>query len=317
MALIDRPGAQALMPEDVTREILGNVADQSIVMRAARRLPNMTRAQRRMPVWATLPQAYFVNGDTGRKQTSSVSWDNVYINAEEIAVIVPIPEAVLDDADYDIWGEARPAIEQAIGAKFDNAVIFGADAPASWPECIVEQCDAKGHAVELGEVGDDLYDDLLAENGVLNLIEEDGFMPTGHIAALKMKAKMRGLRDADGQPIFKSTGDQSSGYSYTLDGEPLFFPRNGVMDPARALLISGEWSQCVYAIRQDITYKVLTEATLTDGAGNITYALAEQDMVALRVVFRAGWALPNPINLVNTDEDTRFPFAYLEPVSAS
>lgn len=38
-------------------------------------------------------------------------------------------------------------------------------------------------------------------------------------------------------------------------------------------------------------------------------------MVALRVVFRAGWALPNPVNRVNTNEDTRYPFAVLKPSS--
>ena len=40
-------------------------------------------------------------------------------------------------------------------------------------------------------------------------------------------------------------------------------------------------------------------------------------MTALRVVFRMGWALPNPINLVNEDAATRYPFAILQPASAS
>lgn len=311
-----RTGAQALMPEDVASEILGTVAEQSVVMSLARRLPNMSRKQRRLPVWATLPHAYFVNGDTGRKQTTNMSWDNVYINAEEIAVIVPIPEAVLDDTDYDIWAEARPAIVSAIGAKVDQAILYGIDAPALWPECIVEGAEAAGHEVTLGEVGD-LYSDLLGENGVLNKLEEDGFMATGHVAALNMRAKLRDLRDLEERPIFV-TGLMKDGKStYALDGEELLFPRNGAIDPSRSLLISGDWSQLVYAIRQDITYKVLTEAVIDDGAGNIVFNLAQQDMVALRVVFRMGWALPNPINLVNTSAATRYPFAFLEPVAAS
>ncbi len=315
---ISRTGAQALMPEDVAGEILGDVANESIVMKYARQLPRMSRKQRRLPVWSTLPVAYFVNGDTGRKQTTNVSWDNVFVNAEELAVIVPIPEAVLDDADYDIFAEAKPLIVSAIGKAFDQAVLYGINAPALWPECIVEGAEAAGHEITLGEVGD-LYDDLLAEGGVLNKVEEDGFMVTGHIATLGMKAKMRGLRDEDGQPIFRSGKDAADGTrgTYTLDGEPIEFPRNGALDPSRSLLISGDWSQLVYAIRQDITYKVLTEAVIDDGAGNIVFNLAQQDMVALRVVMRAGWALPNPVNQVNSNNATRYPFAFLEPVAAS
>lgn len=311
---ISRTSANALMPEDVSAEILGNIEGTSVVMSMARRLPNMSRKQRRIPVIGSVPVAYFVNGDTGRKQTTSVSWDNVYINAEELAVIVPIPEAVLDDSEYDIWGQIRPGIETAIGKAIDQAVLYGIDAPAAWPECIVEGAEAAGHEITLGEVGD-LYDDLLSEGGVLSKVEEDGYLVTGHVAAFGMKAKLRSLRDTQDRPLFLS--GMTGKAEYTLDGEALSFPRNGAVIPSRSLLISGDWDQLVYSIRQDITYKLLDQAVIDDGAGNIVFNLAQQDMVAMRVVIRLGWALPNPINLVNTDAATRYPFAFLEPVAAS
>jgi hypothetical protein len=64
-------------------------------------------------------------------------------------------------------------------------------------------------------------------------------------------------------------------------------------------------------MRQDITYKVLDQAVIQDGAGNIVYNLAQQDMVALRAVMRLGFALPNPINAIETTAASRFPFAVL------
>lgn len=320
--MVQREDSQALMPEDVASEILGKIAEESVVMNLATRLPNMTRKQRRLPVWQSLPQAYFVDGDTGLKQTTKSAWSNVYLNAEELAVIVVIPDAVADDADYDLWEQMKPGIVSAIGKKVDQAVLYGIDAPALWPEALKIGAEAAGHVVTVGDVGD-LYDDLMGEGGVLSLVEEDGFMPNGHVAALRMRAKLRGLREKDvdgeatGSPIFTSARMAEGKTTYALDGEELLFPRNGAIDPDRSLLVSGDWTQLVYAIRQDITYKLITEGVITDEENNIVVNLAQQDASALRVVFRLGWALPNPINLVNEDEGTRYPFAIYEPANGS
>jgi len=308
-----RTDAEALIPEQVAREIIQGVPQYSAVMQLATRLPNMTAKQKRMPVLNSLPMAYFVNGDTGRKHTTKVDWKNKYLEAEEIAVIVPIPEAVLDDAEYDIWGQIRPRIEAAFGEVFDAAVLYGTNKPSTWPDGIVTQAEAKGKVVTLG-TGNDLYDDIMGEGGVIDLVERSGFMVNGHVAAVSMRAKLRGLRDADGQPIFKAT--MQEGTRYQLDGERMIFPLNGSIDPTKSLMISGDWSQLVYAIRQDITYKMLTEAVIQDPVtGEIVYNLAQQDMVALRCVMRLAWQIPNPVNQLDRDENTRFMFAVLKPAA--
>ena len=307
---IDRSDAAALIPEEVSREIMQGVAETSACLRLFRRLPDMSRKQQRMPVLSALPSAYFVNGDTGLKQTTEQAWDNKYLTAEEIACIVPIPEAVLADADYDIWSEVRPRIVEAFGIVIDAAILFGTNKPASWPNSIYDAASAAGHLVALG-TGTDIYDDILGENGVISLIEADGFRVTGHIAAATMKAKLRGLRDANGQPIFvRSMGEATR---YELDGEPMEFPANGAFDASKALMISGDFSQAVYAIRQEITYKVLTEAVIQDNTGKIVYNLAQQDMVALRAVMRLAWQVPNPVNRMQPTADSRYPFAVLTP----
>lgn len=106
--ITDRTDTDALIPEQVSRDIIQGVTEGSAVLSMGRKLPNMTSNRMVMPVLDMLPVAYFVNGDTGTKQTTKMAWDKKKIYAEEIAVIVPIPEAVVDDADYDIWGEVKP-----------------------------------------------------------------------------------------------------------------------------------------------------------------------------------------------------------------
>lgn len=326
--IIDRSGAQALMPEEVSREILQGMVQQSSIMQLATRAPNMSRKQRRLPVLSVLPEAYFVNGDTGLKNTSKQNWANKYLDAEELAVIVPIPEAVLDDADYDIWAEVRPRVEEAIGKVFDEAVLFGTNAPSAWPDDILTAAAAASHTVDLStvETTGDAYDAIMGVGGTIALVEEDGFAVTGHVSALSMRAKLRGLREktwdgstglaAVGVPLFHRSSDRQDmqgAARYELDGEPIYFPRNGSMDASKALMFTGDWSQLVWAVRQDVTYKILTEAVIQDSGGNIVYNLAQQDMVALRAVFRVAWQVPNPINRVNENAGTRYPFSALIP----
>jgi HK97 family phage major capsid protein len=310
-SLTNRTDTGSLMPEEFSREIIQTVPERSAVLQMARRLPNMTRAQSRIPVLSVLPTAYFVQGDTGLKQTTETAWRNVYINAEELAVIVPIPENVIADVDYDIWGEIRPLIVEALGGAIDAAMLYGTNKPASWPDGITVGANAAGNEVVLGAGGGDLFDDIMGEGGVLGLVEADGYEVTGHIAAMSMKARLRGLRDTDGQPIFLRSMQDTT--RYELDGNPLMFPRNGSVNPAASLLVSGDWEQMVYSVRQDITWKVLDQAVIQDNNGVIIYNLPQQDMIALRCTMRLGWALPNPINRIQTVDANRYPFAVLKP----
>ena len=306
--IIDRSGAETLIEEQHSNEIIQGAVEQSAVLSMGRKLPNMTSKQYRMPVLDMLPLAYFVNGDTGMKQTTKMQWDKKIITAEEIAVIVPIPEAVLDDSNYDIWGEVRPRVVEAFGKVIDGAVIFDINKPSTWRDGIVTTATDAEAVVTLD---DDLYDSIMGENGVIAKVEESGYFVSGHMADISMRAKLRGLKDSTGNPIFKN--DMQGGTTYSLDGSPMTFPRNGAFDKSKALMISGDFSQLVYAIRQDITFKLLDQAVIQDPSTQaIVYNLAQNDMVALRAVMRLGWEIPNPINSLQTDESKRCPFAILK-----
>ena len=315
---ITRTDAGALIPEDAARDIIKETADSNWIFQLARRLPDMSRKQRRMPVANALATAYFVNGDTGLKQTTELDWTNKYVDAEEVAAIVPVPEAVLDDEDYDIWGEVKPALVAAFNKAIVQAVLYGTNIPATWTTNLgaaglVALATADSTVASIAAFTD-LYEAIMGESaagsadGLLMLLEAQGYAVTGHLAHMTMKGRLRNCRSVDGVPVF--TGSPVSGAPAELDGAPILFPVDGSLDSSQALDICGQWNQLVYGIRQDMTYKVLSEAVITDAGGNIIYNLAQMDMIAIRAVMRLGFALPNPITPMATGA-TRCPFSVL------
>lgn len=307
--IVNRTDLSGLIPEPVTREIIQGVTEGSAVLQMGRRLPNMTSKTQTMNVLDMLPTAYFVNGDTGMKQTTKMKWDKKKIYAEEIAVIVPIPEAVLDDADYDIWGEVRPRLVEAFGKVIDGAILFGTNKPTSWRDSVLETCTKAGSVVAATPY---IYDDLLADGGVIAKVEESGYLVNGIMSAIQMRAKLRGLKDLNGNPIFKT--DMQGATPYALDGSPMYFPRNGAFDTAKALMFAGDWSELVYSIRQDITFKIFDQGVVQDPSDNsIVYNLMQNDMVALRAVMRLGWEIPNPKTAYNDTLSKYCPFAVYAP----
>lgn len=307
--IIDRTGAESLIPVQESNEIIQGVITQSAVLQRGRKLANMTSRQYKMPVLDMLPIAYFVNGDTGQKKTTKQAWDKKFITAEEIAVIVPVPEAVLDDSEYDIWAEVKPRIIEAFGKVIDAAILFGVDKPASWRDDVVATATTAKSVVNLG-ADDNLYDKIMGVDSVIAKVENCGYFVNGHMADISMRAKLRELKDTTGNPLFKS--DMQSGTNYSLDGSSMNFPNNGSFDKSKALMISGDFSQLVYAIRQDITFKLFTEGVVQNPDGTIAYNLMQNDMVALRTVMRLGWEIPNPINSVEKDKTKRCPFSILK-----
>lgn len=308
--ITNRADAEALIREQIVSTIFQDAPKKSVFMGMARKLPNMTSKQTRVRVLDFLPTAYWVDGDTGMKQTTRQAWDNVYLTAGELAVIVPIPEAVFDDAEMDIMGEITPRINEAIGQKVDAAIIFGDNRPKEWQADIITLARQAGNNVAPAS-GKDYYDLTLGEAGVFAKVEDDGYGVTGAIAPMTFKSKLRGLRDTNKQPIFLHSMQDST--RYTLDGAPIQFPENGSFMDNIAQLVVGNFSQAVYSIRQDITVKILDQGVIQDPVTKeIVYNLAQQDMIALRVVFRMGWALPNPATRLNEDR-TGCAFAYLEP----
>ena len=298
---ITNDDVKALEEVQVVNEIFEGTIRDSKALQLFKRLPNMSSKQSKLRILDSLPIAYFVDEtqDNGRKNITKQAWDNKFIVAEEIAVIVPIKENDLADSDVDLWAQIRPRISEAFARKIDSAMLTGVGKPTGWRKGLIPSIVDVGK--EVNETGD-LYKDI---DSVMAKVEESGYDVSGLVGGVGLKSKFRLMTDTTGQPL--NTTEIGS-LSRT-------FVNNGTWDKTKSTLIAGDFSQAVYSIRQDLTFKLLTEGIIQDpDTGEILYNLGQEDMVALRCVMRLGWEIPNPVN-AEDETETRFPFASLKPES--
>lgn len=303
MAEITREDALALIATQDMKEIWQDAAKSSAALQTFRKI-RMTKKQLKVPILDALPAApgggAWIDGDTGRKPTLDMAWANKFMEAEEIAGIVPIPENVLDDADVDLWAEVRPRIAEYVGYHLDLAVFLGINAPPSFSDSIYEGAVAAGNVLDLSAylaLGTQAqgYDLGGAYNELFGLVEDDGFDANIAWSKKTMRRRLRNLRDGNGNLIY-SDGLKGSESGPSIWGTDLVFVPNGALDADPNVLgLAGQRDCAVLGIRQDIEFKFLDQATLTDGAGNVTVSLAEQDMVALRFKMRAGFQVKDPM----------------------
>lgn len=312
--ILNRADMEVLVPPEQSREIQQRPEEMSSFLTLARRLPNMATDKNELKVLDSLPVAYFVDGDNGLIQTTKMKWKGVYVYAEKIACIVPISDNCLSDSNYDIWGEAVPKIREAIGLVVDVAAYTGANKPDRWPQAIIPGAIAAGNNVSLaafsGSGAMALFDATLGENGLVAKLEADGFMPNGHVAVTSMKSKYRSVKDENKQPVFHRVMQDKT--RFELDGEPILFPKTKPFSASDALQISGDFSEAVWSMRSDMKYQLFDSGSLQDIAGNTVLNLLQQDQIAMRVIIRLGWALPNPVNRENENNSTRYPFGVLQ-----
>jgi HK97 family phage major capsid protein len=309
-AIISRSDIASLIPEDVASDIIGHVVTQSAALSLFRHVPSRVRSG---GCHRSAAGRVLINpSDTGLKQTSEAAWANQYLNAEEIAALVPIPEAVLDDTSFDVWAQIRPLLEEAIGRCLDAAVFFGTGKPSSWPTDILAAATASGNVVTeganaaaAGGIAGDISD-------LLSVVEADGFDPNGIAANRTLRGKLRNARATTGEQLATASGSSVAGVpSNEIYGVPVTYPLRGLWPTglSKAQAFAGDFSEGILGVRQDITYKILDQAVIQDGTGAIQFNLAQQDMVAMRVVCRFGWAVKN--SMTPEGAAGRYPFSVL------
>lgn len=277
-----------VMPDQVVTEIIKGAPGSSIILDNARRTP-MNKKKAKQPVLAKRPKAYWVDGDTGLKQTSDFGFEDLTMTAEEMAVIIPIPDAVVDDSDIPLWAEVKPLIAEAFGELLDQSAIFGTGKPASWPAGLVPAANTAGNVAQLSAEKD--LGLAVAELG--EKMAKTGVAPNSFIARPGLNWSLLGMRDKNGQHIY-SAGNPITGVPSSLYGYKLQEVTNGAWNPKAAELLAVDWSKVFVGIRQDVTYDLFSEGVISDANGKVLLNLMQQDTKALRVVFRVGFQYAQP-----------------------
>lgn len=300
-----------IVPEPLANDIIQELPDVSTVMQLARKVPMSTRTQR-MPVLDVLPTAYFVGGDSGLKQSTSMEWTNVNLVVEELAALVPVPDAYIDDASIPIWDELRPRMVEALAKKIDSACLFGVDKPTTWSSALVPAAIAAGNTVTNNNTDIPLRVADLAERVTL-----DGYTQiSGWAVRPGFKWRLLRVRSSgSGEPIYEP--DLQNGRGGSLFGYPMSEVSNGAWDPTAADLLLGDWSKAIIGTRQDISFTMSDQGVIVDDDGKVIYNSFQQDGKIMRVVMRLAFAHANPVTNLNSNAATRFPFGALVPGSAS
>ena len=291
-----------VLPVEYTREIIAGVRGRSKALELGRRLPDMRGKTYKLNVLSSLAKAGWVKNsqtpansegaEINRKPISQLAWEGVDLEAETIACIVAISEETLADTE-DFGVSVVPTISEEVIAAFqqviDATVFFGVDAPWSNFTGIVAEATAAGAVVSWdGQSGLSFYN---AISDAMEYVEKSGYIPNAILGAPSLNSAFRNTITSLGV----LAGDQGE-----IGALPRHIDLTGGFDTSNAFAIVGDFRYLVYAFREEMSMKLLTEATVQDPAtGNLLYNLAQQDMIGLRFKMRLGVALPNPVQRVS------------------
>ena len=290
-----------VLPKQYSQEIIQALRGRSKALELGRRLPDMRTSELELNVLNSLAKAGWVKNaqnpanaegaEINRKPVSQIAWKGVTLKAETLACIVTISEESLADTE-DFGVAVVPTITNQVVDAFyqalDATAFFGVDSPWDNFVGIVAGATAANATVTWdGTPGKSFY---TAVSDAMAKVEESGFIPNAIVGAPSLRSAFRnsitdlGVLTAEQGEV----GALPKHYDYT----------GGFSGSAFAIV--GDFNYLVYSFREDMSMKLLTEATIKDG--DTEYNLAQQDMIGFRFKMRLGMALPNPVARVSAQD---------------
>ena len=310
MPTLDRAALSAVLSTTKATDIIGAGTQESFTLNTFPTERMAKNVSEQPFAGGARPTAGFVTeADTGsgvKPVTSFGFGTSKMMTAAELACIVTVHDNVLADADIDLAAYMEPLVTEAMGIALDDAILFGTNAPASWPDAnIVGKAIAAGNRVQ-NRTGTTPPINLdLAEqfNQALARIEEDNYNPTDVFVIPALRSRFRGLRDTTGQPVYLSEyrGDGSTEQIY---GKPLQYLTGNLVRPSvfEALILDRNLFKI--GIRDDIRVTASNQAVVNG------VSMFQTDQTAFRFTFRVAFASNVPTAA------TTYPASVIQPTIA-
>jgi Phage capsid family len=300
-SIIGREQVEEMIPVEASTAIIRGAYESSVAMQLMRRIP-MSSREATAPVLSESVSAFWVK-EGGLKETTSFALEGAQMYAEELAAIAIAEANVVADAAFDIWTALRPEFSEAIAQRLDQATLAGTDRPSSWTASVLEGAVEAGHVIQADAdaAAGGSWDDLAA---LLDVLEGRGVNVTGYLGALPLRGRLRRQRDVSGQ-LTGPALDLSSAW-----GVDVAWDRLNVL-PEGVLALAGEWPLAVIGLRQDMNLEMFDTGVISDEEGRILANLLQEDRVACRLTFRAGYTAVSPLRRSAGEDQRPFPFAVL------
>jgi len=253
---------------------------------------------RTIPALGTSVSVFWTD-EAEKKTSTQPKFSIVTQTLKKLAAIVPMTEEILEDSAINLTQLIGALFAEAVSKEEDLQFFAGTGAP--WTGIlnnglVNKVVQASGAASQL--TADDLLDMIDAT-------------PTGALTGAKfyfhrsILSVLRKLKGTDGQYIYQAPANGLPGtiWNYPYETSDAFPALSTITDGDQYILFGNLKMGAVFGDKQQLRVKLLDQATITDSDGSTVINLAEQDMIALRIVERVGYvvALPKALTVLEAD----------------
>jgi len=276
----------ALLPREISTEIWSTAVEESVVMRASRRI-NLPASGLTIPIITGDAEADWV-AETDEKPVSDVALSNKSMTGYKLAVIETFSEEFRRDLPA-LYAELARRLPSALGRKFDQTVLHGT-APGS-------NFDVLSGSAAVAVDATDTVGDLV---GALSTVGAAG----GDLSHWLLSPQAEGLvmtaKDAAGNYALLRDVQASTGAIGSLFGRQVLKSRAVYDNPAAGadtIGFAGDFANsAIYGVVEDVRVKISDTATVNKGGTQLN--LWQRNMFAILAEVEVGFIVRDGAHFV-------------------
>jgi HK97 family phage major capsid protein len=276
----------ALLPREISSEIWNTAVEESVIMRASRRI-NLPASGLTIPIITGDAEADWV-AETDEKPVSDVALSNKSMTGYKLAVIETFSEEFRRDLPA-LYAELARRLPSALGRKFDETILHGT-APGS-------NFDVLSGSAAVAVDATDTVGDLV---GALSTVGTAG----GDLSHWLLSPQAEGLvmtaKDAAGNYALLRDVQASTGAIGSLFGRQVLKSRAVYNNPATGADVigyAGDFANsAIYGVVEDVRVKISDTATVNKNGTQLN--LWQRNMFAILAEVEVGFIVRDGAHFV-------------------